>query len=223
MASLGPRPHPYVNWSGDWFPMVRRPALFLDRDGVIVEEVHYLTHPSQLSLIPGSAEPIALLNRNRVLVVVVTNQAGVARGLYSRSRIGEIHSRLDSLLAEHGAHIDRYYYCPHHPTKGLHPYRTACECRKPRPGMLLRAAAELHLDLSRSYMVGDRMSDLEAGSNAGCRPILVKTGYGGAVARSLGRDGLTPHYVADNLSEAVRFCISMLLTVSAWTKRLSGF
>jgi len=204
--------------------MVRRPALlFLDRDGVIVEEVHHLSHPSQLSLIPGSAEAIALLNRNQVPVVVVTNQAGVASGLYSHSRIGEIHSRLDSLLAEHGAHIDRYYYCPHHPTQGLHPYRTACECRKPRPGMLLRAAAELHLDLSRSYMVGDRMSDLEAGSNAACRLILVKTGYGGAVARSLGRDGLTPHCVADNLSEAVRFCISTLLTASAWTNEHRSF
>lgn len=201
--------------ASNWFLMMRRPALFLDRDGVIVEEVHYLSRPSQLSLIPGSAEAIALLNRNRVPVVVVTNQSGVARGLYPHSRIGEIHSGLDSLLAEHGAHIDGYYYCPHHPTKGLLPYRTACECRKPRPGMLLRAALEFHLDLSRSYMVGDRMSDLEAGSNAGCRPILVKTGYGGAVARSLRRDSLTPHYVADNLSEVVRFCISTLLNASA--------
>ena len=203
--------------------MPLRPAFFLDRDGVIVEDVHYLSEPCRLSLIPGSAEAIAHLNRNGIPVIVVTNQSGIARGYYPPSRVDETHDRLSSLLELHNARIDRYYYCPHHPTEGLHPYRTACECRKPRPGMLLRAAAELHLDLSRSYMVGDRMSDLETGSNAGCRPILVKTGYGLAVARSLGRDGITRHCVVDNLSEAVRSCIWTLLTASAWTNRFSGF
>ncbi len=188
-----------------------KPALFLDRDGVIVEEVQHLSDPSQLSLIPGSADAISHVNRNGIPVIVVTNQAGVARGYYPHSRVEEIHDRLNSLLEPYGAHIDRYYYCPHHPTEGFSPYLANCECRKPRAGMLLRAATELSLDLSRSYIVGDKISDLEAGANAGCRPILVKTGYGGAVAHSLNRGDLGTIYVAGNLSEAVRFCLSSLL------------
>lgn len=190
--------------------MPLKPALFLDRDGVIVEEVQYLSDPSRLSLIPGSAEAITLLNQNRLPVVVVTNQAGIARGYYPQSRVREIHDHLDRLLAAHGAHVDRYYYCPHHPTDGFGSYRTSCGCRKPRNGMLVGAAAELSLDLSCSYMVGDKLSDIEAGVSAGCRAILVRTGYGRAVLRSLNEDDLARIYVADNLLEAVRFCLVSL-------------
>jgi len=188
--------------------MPLRPAFFLDRDGVIVEDVHYLSEPCRLSLIPGSAEAIAHLNRNGIPVIVVTNQAGIARGYYPSSRVDETHDRLSSLLELHNAHIDRYYYCPHHPTEGSAPYLGNCECRKPRPGMLLKAAAEMGLDLSRSYMVGDRLSDLEAGVNAGCRAILVRTGYGRAVSCSLDGDELAKIFVADNLFEAIMFCLT---------------
>lgn len=188
--------------------MLLRPAFFLDRDGVIVEEVHYLSEPSQLSLIPGSAEAIAHLNRHGIPVIVVTNQSGIARGYYAPSRVNETHDRLSSLLEVHNAHIDRYYYCPHHPTEGSAPYLGNCHCRKPRPGMLLKAAAEMGLDLSHSYMVGDRLSDLEAGVNAGCRAVLVRTGYGRAVSSTLNGDELTKIFVADNLLEAVRFYFS---------------
>lgn len=188
-----------------------RPALFLDRDGVIVEEVDHLSNPSQLCLIPGSARAIADVNGNGIPVIVVTNQAGIARGYYPYDRVDEIHQGLSNLLAIHGSWIDRYYYCPHHPTEGLAPYRVNCQCRKPKAGMLLEAAAELRLDLSVSYMIGDKVSDLEAGTNAGCRTILVKTGYGHAALRSLNRDKYTTIGVAENLAEAVKLCLPNLL------------
>jgi D-glycero-D-manno-heptose 1,7-bisphosphate phosphatase len=187
-----------------------RPALFLDRDGVIVDEAEYLADPAQLRLLPGSAEAIAEVNRQGVPVVVVTNQSGVARGYFPESRIAEIHEQLDRLLAGQGGHITRYYYCPHHPTEGRSPYRVDCQCRKPRPGMLLRAARELSLDLHESYLVGDKLSDLEAGASAGCRTVLVRTGYGRALADTL-EPGLNLEMIANDLREAVRFCLPRLL------------
>ncbi len=163
-----------------------REAVFLDRDGTLIEEVHYLSAPEQVRLIPGAAEAVRRLNAAGVLVVVVTNQAGVAREYFPESRVAEVHAHLSALLAERGAHIDAYYYCPHHPTEGIGAYRVACECRKPKPGLLLTAACELDIDLSRSWMIGDKPCDAEAGTAAGCRAVPVRTGYGqnlpGAVA-----------------------------------------
>ena len=163
-------------------PFVARPetraAVFLDRDGTVIEEVNYLSHPDQVQLLPGAAAAIRKVNERGIPVVVVTNQAGVARGFFSESRISEVHVRLDTLLAESGARIDAYYACPHHPEGVVEPYRVVCACRKPKPGLLCRAALELGLDLSSSCMIGDKLSDLEAGALAGCRSILVRTGYG---------------------------------------------
>src|SRR5947209_5902158 len=141
--------------------MPRSPALFLDRDGVIIEEVHYLAEVGQVRLLAGAAEAIARVNRAGVPVVVVTNQAGVARGLFPEERVHEVHEHLLSLLSRWGARVDRFYHCPHHPTAGQGSYRSECACRKPRPGLLLRAAADLDLDLGRSVLVGDKVSDLE--------------------------------------------------------------
>jgi D-glycero-D-manno-heptose 1,7-bisphosphate phosphatase len=158
-----------------------RPAVFLDRDGTLIEEVNYLAHPDQVRLLPGAAEAVARLNGLGIPVVVVTNQAGVARGYFPASRVAEVHARLDALLRADGARIDGYYVCPHHPTAGVGAYRIDCACRKPSPGLLRRAAAELGLDLGRSCMIGDKGSDLEAGARAGCRPVLVRTGYGAGI------------------------------------------
>jgi D-glycero-D-manno-heptose 1,7-bisphosphate phosphatase len=158
--------------------MSKRPAAFLDRDGTINVEVEYLSEPEQIVLLPGAAAAIARLNRAGIVVVVVTNQAGVARGYFPESRVAQIHARLDELLEAEGARIDRYYYCPHHPTAGLGAYRVECDCRKPKPGMLLAAAKELDLDLARSVLIGDKLLDLEAARQAGCEGILVRTGYG---------------------------------------------
>ncbi len=159
-------------------PKVQRSAVFLDRDGTVNVEVHYLSQPEQLELLPTVAETIAMLNSRGIAVVVVTNQAGIARGYFPEHRLLAVHQQLHRLLAEQNAILDGVYYCPHHPTAGLGAYRVTCECRKPMPGMLTRAASELGLDLARSLMIGDRDSDLQAGANAGCLTALVRTGYG---------------------------------------------
>lgn len=153
-----------------------RRAAFLDRDGTINVEVDYLSAPEQLELIPGAAHAIGRLNDAGWFVVVITNQSGVARGKLTEQTLADIHARLDAMLAEHGAHIDAYYHCPHHPEHGEAPYRASCDCRKPAPGMLLRAAREHDLDLTRSWTVGDSLRDLDAGAAAGTRGILVATG-----------------------------------------------
>jgi D-glycero-D-manno-heptose 1,7-bisphosphate phosphatase len=187
--------------------MQPRPALFLDRDGVVIEEVDYLSHPGQVVLIRGAAQAIALVNRHAIPVIVATNQAGVARGYFPESNVALVHEHLNQLLAAHGAHIDRYYYCPHHPTEGVGSYARACACRKPQPGMLLKAAAQLHLDLEKSWLVGDKLSDLQAGIAAGCQTILVETGYGRAHSQLLEQHGLKNIRLAKDLAQAVDVCL----------------
>jgi D-glycero-D-manno-heptose 1,7-bisphosphate phosphatase len=175
-----------------------RGAVFLDRDGVINVEVDYLSSPEELELIPGAAQAIARLNALSLPAVVVTNQAGVARGYFSLERVGEIHRALERLLeAEAGARLDAVYVCPHHPSAG-----DRCSCRKPEPGLLLAAAREHGLDLARSFLVGDKASDIDAGRRAGCATILVQTGYGAAELRAWS-ESFRPDHVADDLGRAV--------------------
>jgi D-glycero-D-manno-heptose 1,7-bisphosphate phosphatase len=172
-----------------------RPAVFLDRDGTIIEEVGYLHDPSKVKLIPGAAEAVRRLNERGVAVVVVTNQSGVGRGRFSESAVARVHDELARQLAGGGARWDGVYYCPHHPDDG-------CDCRKPGPGMFRRAAAEHGLDLGRSFVVGDKVSDIRAGMLLGCRTVLVLTGYGVEEARRAGAAGLTPDHVAADLGAA---------------------
>lgn len=157
-----------------------RPALFLDRDGVLNVEIHRLHRAEEVSLIPGAAKAVAIVNGWGVPVVVVTNQAGIAHGLYDEQAMWSVHRRLDELLAGEGAHIDGYFHCPHAP-------EASCSCRKPAPGLLLQAAGELNIDLSRSVLVGDKLSDLQAARSVGCRAFLVRTGYGRSVENELAR------------------------------------
>ncbi len=152
-------------------------AVFLDRDGTINVEKDYLYRPEEFEFIPGAVEAIRRLNRAGYLVVVVTNQSGVARGYYTDQEVHRLHRHIDQLLSQADARIDAWYHCPHHPS-GLPPYNQLCSCRKPRAGMLEQAAADLEIDLSRSWIVGDKLVDVEAGIAAGCRPVLVLTGYG---------------------------------------------
>ncbi|HEX4129393.1 MAG TPA: HAD family hydrolase [Pirellulales bacterium] len=166
--------------------MNKRPAVFLDRDGVLIEDLGYLGDPEGVALIPGAAEAVAELRSAGFVTVVVTNQSGVARGLYTEADVDRVHRRIDELLAPAGARIDRYYHCPHHPEATVAQYRTECACRKPAAGMLLRAAEELGIVLDRSYLIGDKCSDLEAAIAAGCRPLLVETGYGKESAAMIG-------------------------------------
>lgn len=155
-----------------------RAALFLDRDGVIVEEIGYLHRAADVRLISGAAELIRIANRRGVPVVMVTNQAGIGRGYYGWQEFEEVQAALASELLRHGAHFDAAYACPYHP-QGQGAYRRAHDARKPGPGMLLRAAAALHLDLPASCLIGDKAADLQAARSAGVRRgILVLTGHG---------------------------------------------
>ena len=182
-------------------------AVFLDRDGVINEEADLVCKPSQLRLIEGSAEAIKMLKESGFLVIAITNQPVVARNMCSESDLAAIHERLKSMLAEKDARLDAIYSCPHHPDKGYPEenteYKIDCGCRKPKTGMITRAAKDFSIDPRKSFMVGDTTRDIQTGKNAGCRTILVRTGFAG-------RDGkfdTRPDYVCENLLEAAKLII----------------
>ncbi len=182
----------------------QKPAVFLDRDGVIIDEVNYLARVEQVRVIPGAAAAIRRLNAAGIPVVVVTNQAGVARGYFPESQVAVVHDHLSKVLAdEAGARIDHYDYSPFHPTEGVGEYKRDTDCRKPNPGMLLRSAAKLGLDLGGSWMVGDKLSDLQAGAAAGCRTILVRTGYGAGIDRTAPDETLKLAAVLPTVVDAV--------------------
>lgn len=162
-----------------------RPAVFLDRDGTINEEKNYLHRIDDFQFIAGAPQAIKQLNQAGYPVLVVTNQSGVARGYFSLADVETLHRFLMERLAEIGAHIDGFYICPHHPTAGEGSKRQRCTCRKGEPGLLIKAAREHGIDLSRSYMIGDKPADVEAGEKAGCTPLLVLTGYGREAAQQL--------------------------------------
>ncbi len=151
-------------------------AVFLDRDGTINVEKGYVHKIEDFEFIPGVPRAIKLLKNAGFVVIVVTNQSGVARGYYTIDAVMRLHSHMDGELARHGTSVDAYYICPHHPQGIIDEYAKVCECRKPQPGMLLRAAEEFSLDLVSSYMIGDKQIDVDAALNAGCRPMLVETG-----------------------------------------------
>ena len=155
-----------------------RRAVFLDRDGTINVEKEYLHRVEDFEFIPGAVEAIRLLKEGGFLVLVVTNQSGIGRGYYDEADLERIHRHMAAELARSGASVDACYFCPHHPHHGTGEYRIACACRKPLPGMLLEAAAKFSIDLGSSYMVGDKLTDVEAALAAGCRPVFVTTGYG---------------------------------------------
>ncbi len=156
----------------------RNRAVFFDRDGVLNPEQGYICSPEALHAYPEAAEAVRRVNRSGWLALVVTNQAGVARGLLDEATLGRIHARLEAELGQGGARLDGIYYCPHHPEAGEPPYRQACECRKPRPGMLRRAAREHRLRLSDCWLITDRLGEVEMMQREGGRAALVLTGYG---------------------------------------------
>ena len=158
--------------------MTLHPAIFLDRDGTMIEDVGYLDRLERLSLFPYTIDAIRLLTRGGYKVVVVTSQAGVAHGSVTEEFLEEAHGVITERVAEAGGRIDAFYYCPHHPHAAVERYRTECDCRKPKPGMILNAARDLSLDLARSFTIGDRWRDIEMGQTAGTKGVLVETGYG---------------------------------------------
>ncbi len=180
----------------------RRPAVFLDRDGTLIEEVAFLSRPEQVRLLPGAGRAVADLNRAGYAVALVTNQSGVARGLFTVEDLGRIHDRLTQLLAEEGARLDGLYFCPHHPEGAIPEFARSCGCRKPGPGLFHQAAQELRLDPARSIWVGDRWRDLAAAAPFGGRSVLVLTGYG---LEETGRPECRPTLVAPDLRRAVEW------------------
>jgi D-glycero-D-manno-heptose 1,7-bisphosphate phosphatase len=189
-------------------PKEMRTGVFLDRDGTVTVERGYLSSPDDVELYPNSAKAIRLLNELEIPVVVVTNQSGIARGLLTEEKLEQIHAKLGFLLEARGAYLDGIFYCPHHPDFGPPKFRRDCKCRKPATGMLEDASRELCIDLASSYVVGDKMTDVMLGKNAGCSSILVMTGFGKMEAEKLGASAIEgPDYVASDLLAAVEWII----------------
>jgi D-glycero-D-manno-heptose 1,7-bisphosphate phosphatase len=179
-------------------------AIFIDRDGTLNEDIGYVSTPDDLVLYPWAAEAVRMVNESGLLAIVITNQSGIARGMYTEERLSSIHLRMIEQLACEGARIDAVYYCPHHPDVGDVRYRIACDCRKPRIGMLDRAARDHRIDLKRSFVVGDKASDINLAGNAGARSALVLTGYGRETLTHPDRWPCEPEIIAENLLEAVK-------------------
>jgi D-glycero-D-manno-heptose 1,7-bisphosphate phosphatase len=183
------------------------PAVFLDRDGTVIEERGYLGRLDLIELLPGSAEAIRRLKAAGYAVVIVTNQAGIARGLFDEAFVQSAHARLDAMLRESGVAVDGYYYCPHHPDGVVDRYRLVCGCRKPAPGMVRQAAAALDLDLARSFVVGDKWLDIGLARNSGATGALVRTGYAGG-DEVVPPPGCEPAVIVDTLLDAAHWILA---------------
>jgi D-glycero-D-manno-heptose 1,7-bisphosphate phosphatase len=191
-----------------------RPAVFLDRDGTLSEERGFIDRLELLEIFPWTSDAIRLLNRAGFAVVVVTNQSAIGRGIIDLPFLQTVHDTFDRHLAQSGARIDRYYYCPHHPDARLPEYRQACRCRKPGPGMIEQATSELGLDPSQSFMVGDRLIDVACGHAAGVRSLLVRSGHsahGGEAPPGLRE----PDAILNNVMEAVGWILRSSSPLSA--------
>jgi D-glycero-D-manno-heptose 1,7-bisphosphate phosphatase len=160
---------------------------------------------------------VSKLNKKGLATCVISNQSGVARGFLTEKDLGPIHQKLGLLLAEHGASVDRIYYCPHHPTEGKPPYNIVCDCRKPKPGLLHRGAKELDIDLHQSFIIGDSLVDMQAGNAAGVQTVLVLTGYGTKAREQCAGSNVHLDHVAPSIVEAVDF---VLYTLNGSSKQI---
>ena len=190
----------------------KQPAAFLDRDGTLNVDVGYPDSLEKIVLIPGAVEAVRLLNRAGYAVVVVSNQSGVARGYFDEARVQAINRGVAEMFAQAGARIDGFYYCPHLPEAAVARYRRACGCRKPAPGMLQKAVREMHLDLARSLIIGDKYSDIAAGKALGLQAVLVRTGEGARQhARYEADDAIPqPDHISDDVLAAVRWLLKVM-------------
>ena len=181
-----------------------RPAAFLDKDGTLVRDVPYNVDPRRIELEPTAGVGLAQLAAAGLALVVVSNQSGVARGLFEEKALDAVEQRIRQLLESLDIELAGFYYCPHHPEGSVPQYRVRCNCRKPAPGMLLQASRDLELDLTRSWLIGDILDDIEAGRAAGCRTVLIDAGHETEWVSGPRR---TPHYIAANLADAARFIV----------------
>ena len=182
-------------------------AVFLDRDGTLIEERGYLDRLDRLAIYPYSVDAVRLFNRAGFAVIVISNQSGIGRGLVRESFVAEAHAHISAYLQAGGASLDAFYYCPHHPDASVAAFRQQCECRKPAAGMLTAAATEHGLELSRSFVVGDRWADVGAARAAGAKGVLVRTGYG-REAEAAPKSNLAADHVADNLAGAAAWILA---------------
>jgi D-glycero-D-manno-heptose 1,7-bisphosphate phosphatase len=190
---------------------VTRPAVFLDRDGTMIREVQFLRRPEDLVWLPATIEAVRLLNRAGFVVAVTTNQSGVGRGFHTEDDVQALHAMMTRTLDEAGARVDAWFYCPHHPEATVASLRRVCECRKPRPGMIRQAAERFALDLSRSFVIGDRLTDVGLAASVGARGVLVRTGYGEhTIVENAGTVPGAAHVAGD------------LMEATAWLLRQSG-
>jgi len=178
-------------------------AVFLDRDGTLNEDPGYLGDPEKVKLFPGVGEALAeLKNKLNFKLIVISNQSGITRGLISKENVEEVNSKINALLKNYGVQIDAFYYCPSHPDFNS---QDECSCRKPLPELVFKAADDFKINLAESYFVGDAVSDIECGINAGVKTILVKTGYGKESINSLKKGNKFPTFIASNLKEVCNF------------------
>jgi D-glycero-D-manno-heptose 1,7-bisphosphate phosphatase len=190
--------------------MPDRVGVFLDRDGTLNVEVDFLRSPDELQIIDGAPAAVAQLNRQGIITCVISNQSGVARGFLTEADLAVIHARLQEEFRAGGARFDRIFYCPHHPTEGIAPYNIDCECRKPKPGMLVQGANEFHLDLHRCFVVGDSVVDMQAGNAVGATTILVQTGYGKQSLQTCREQNIPVAHVAPSVVEAIDFILDLV-------------
>jgi D-glycero-D-manno-heptose 1,7-bisphosphate phosphatase len=181
-----------------------KPAVFLDRDGTIIEEVGYIDTPDKIQPIAGADLAVKSFMDAGFKIIVVSNQSGVAHGYFDEDTVRLINNRLGESFASSGAIIDAFYFCPHHPDFGNEEYKKDCECRKPKPGMILRAVAEHKVDLSKSIMIGDKFTDVKTGKDLNLYSILVLTGFGKEQFQKIKSNGLEPEpdFVAEDIYEA---------------------
>jgi D,D-heptose 1,7-bisphosphate phosphatase len=180
---------------------MKRRAVFLDKDGTLIEDVPYNVKPELIRLTPGAQEGLRLLHRAGYLLIVISNQSGVARGYFPETALAAVECRLQELLAEFDVPLSGFYYCPHLPEGSVAEYAIDCECRKPAPGLVLQAARDFEIDMGQSWFIGDILNDMEAGHRAGCRTVLLDNGNETEWQLS---DLRRPDYVVDNLYEAAR-------------------
>lgn len=181
------------------------PAVFLDRDGTLNEDPGYLSDPDKVVLFPDTVSALALLKAYGFLLIVISNQSGIARGFISEKDVDAVNNRINSMLSEYKVKIDAFYYCPAHPDYSS---EEECGCRKPSPKLLFEAAEEFNIDLKKSYFIGDSVSDIQCGKNAGIKTILVRTGNGEESFSILQKENNFPTFVANNLTNACNFIVA---------------
>lgn len=184
--------------------MVKYPVVFIDRDGTINRESGYINHISNFKVYLFAYQAIRLLNENGFLSAVITNQAGVARGIFDEQFLEKVHNKMLMDFKSNGAKIDAIYYCPHHISSKNPLYALECDCRKPKTGLIKKALSELPVDTDKMFIVGDKYADIQMGINAGCKTIMVKTGYGkGEIEHGYDKWSVKPDYIEENLLTAV--------------------